>query len=77
VVASSFALVAVVTLVAVIVAWRGSRAAAWTVVAARVVRVAMWAAWGALVPVEPAALAGHAALTALVVLLLAQGIWAS
>ncbi|WP_269757097.1 serine/threonine-protein kinase [Actinomadura violacea] len=77
VVASSFALVAVVTLVAVIVAWRGSRAAAWTVLAARVVRVAMWAAWGALVTVQPSALAGHAALTALVVLLLAQGLWAS
>ncbi|HEU5025304.1 MAG TPA: protein kinase [Spirillospora sp.] len=77
VVASSFALVAVVTLVAVIVAWRGSRAAAWTVVAARVVRVAMWAGWGALVTVQPSALAGHAALTALVVLLLAQGLWAS
>ncbi|MFF0519997.1 protein kinase [Actinomadura nitritigenes] len=76
-VASSFTLVAVVTLVAVIVAWRGSRAAAWTVVAARVARVAMWAAWGGLVHVEPAALAGHAALTALVVLLLAQGLWAS
>ncbi|MFB4295940.1 protein kinase [Actinomadura sp. NTSP31] len=77
VVAASFALLAVVTLVAVIVAWRGSRAAAWTVLAARVARVAMWAAWGALVSVQPAALAGHAALTALVVLLLAQGLWAS
>ncbi|MDL4819508.1 serine/threonine-protein kinase [Actinomadura opuntiae] len=77
VVAASFALVAVVTLVAVIVAWRGSRAAAWTVLAARVVRVAMWAGWGALVTVQPSALAGHAALTALVVLLLAQGLWSS
>jgi Protein kinase domain len=77
VVAASFALVAVVTLVAVIVAWRGSRAAAWTVLGARVARVAMWAAWGALVTVQPSALAGHAALTALVVLLLAQGLWAS
>ncbi|MWA01825.1 protein kinase [Actinomadura sp. LD22] len=77
VVAGSFTLVAVVTLVAVIVAWRGSRAAAWTVVAARIARVAMWAGWGALVHVDPAALAGHAALTALVVVLLAQGLWAS
>jgi hypothetical protein len=77
VVASSFALVATVTLIAVILAWRGSRAAAWTVLAARVVRVAMWAAWGALVTVQPSALAGHAALTALVVLLLAQGLRAS
>ncbi|GAA2154797.1 serine/threonine-protein kinase [Actinomadura napierensis] len=77
VVAASFALVAIVTLVAVILAWRGSRAAAWTVLAARVVRIAMWVAWGALVSVQPSALAGHAALTALVVLLLAQGLWAS
>ncbi|MFA1545368.1 serine/threonine-protein kinase [Actinomadura chokoriensis] len=71
VVASSFAVVAVVTLVAVILAWRGSRAAAWTVMAARVVRVAMWGAWGALVQIQASALAGHAVLTAVVVLLLA------
>ncbi|MFD0684617.1 serine/threonine-protein kinase [Actinomadura fibrosa] len=76
-VAGSFTLVAVVTLVAVILAWKGSRAAAWTVVAARVARVAMWAAWGALVPIQVSALAGHALLTALVVLLLARGIWIS
>ncbi|SPT56966.1 serine/threonine-protein kinase [Actinomadura madurae] len=74
VVASSFAVVAIVTLVAVILAWRGSRPAAWTVMAARVVRVAMWGAWGALVEVQASALAGHAALTALVVVLLARGL---
>ncbi|WP_067805923.1 serine/threonine-protein kinase [Actinomadura formosensis] len=74
VVASSFAVVAVVTLVAVILAWRGSRPAAWTVMAARVARVAMWAAWGALVQIQVSALAGHAALTAVVVILLARGL---
>jgi hypothetical protein len=74
VVASSFAVVAVVTLVAVILAWRGSRSAAWTVLAARVVRVAMWAGWGALVQVQASALAGHAVLTAVVVVLLARGL---
>lgn len=74
VVASSFAVVAVVTLVAVILAWRGSRAAAWTVMAARVVRVAMWGAWGALVEIQPSALAGHAVVTAVVVVLLARGL---
>ncbi|MEU8797628.1 protein kinase [Spirillospora sp. NPDC048819] len=74
VVASSFAVVAVVTLVAVILAWRGSRPAAWTVMAARVVRVAMWGAWGALVEIQASALAGHAAVTAVVVILLARAL---
>ncbi|MGP4023276.1 protein kinase domain-containing protein [Actinomadura sp. 3N407] len=74
VVASSFAVVAVVTLVAAILAWRGSRPAAWTVMAARVVRVAMWGAWGALVEIQASALAGHAAVTAVVVVLLARGL---
>ncbi|MEU5987740.1 protein kinase [Spirillospora sp. NPDC047418] len=74
VVASSFAVVAVVTLVAVILGWRGSRGAVWTVLAARVVRVAMWGAWGALVQVQASALAGHAVLTAVVVVLLARGL---
>ncbi|WP_205718404.1 serine/threonine-protein kinase [Actinomadura sp. WMMA1423] len=74
VVASSFAVVAVITLVGVVLAWRGSRAAASTVMAARVARVAMWAAWGALVQIEPSALAGHAVLTAVVVVLLARGL---
>ncbi|MFI0372471.1 protein kinase [Actinomadura sp. 1N219] len=74
VVASSFAVLAVVTLVAVILAWRGSRPAAWTVMAARVARVAMWGAWGALVQIQPSALAGHAALTAVVVVLLARAL---
>ena len=74
VVASSFAVLAVVTLVAAILAWRGSRAAAWTVMAARVVRVAMWGAWGALVEIQASALAGHAVLSAAVVILLARGL---
>jgi serine/threonine protein kinase len=74
VVASSFAVVAVVTLVGAILAWRGSRPAAGTVMAARVARVAMWAAWGALVEIQPSALAGHALLTALVVVLLVRGL---
>ncbi|MGH3240794.1 MAG: hypothetical protein ACRDNL_10455, partial [Spirillospora sp.] len=73
-VAASFAVVAVVTLVAVILAWRGSRPAAWTVMAARVTRVAMWAAWAALVQVQASALAGHAVLTAAVVLLLSRAL---
>ncbi|MFI0483457.1 serine/threonine-protein kinase [Actinomadura sp. 9N215] len=74
VVAASFAVVAVVTLVAVILAWRGSRPAAWTVMAARVARIAMWGAWGALVQIQASALAGHAVLTAIVVILLARGL---
>ncbi|WP_158581620.1 serine/threonine-protein kinase [Actinomadura spongiicola] len=74
VVAASFAVVAVVTLVAVILAWRGGRTAAWTVMAARVTRVAMWGAWGALVRIEAFALAGHAVLTGVVVILLARGL---
>ncbi|XRQ13667.1 serine/threonine-protein kinase [Actinomadura welshii] len=74
VVASSFAVLAVVTLVAVILAWRGSRAAAATVMAARVARVALWGAWGALVEIQVSALAGHAVLTAVVVVLLARAL---
>ncbi|GAA0558167.1 serine/threonine-protein kinase [Actinomadura livida] len=74
VVASSFAVLAVVTLVAVILAWRGSRPAAWTVMGARVARVAMWGAWGALVEIQVSALAGHAVVTAVVVVLLARGL---
>ncbi|WP_207943736.1 serine/threonine-protein kinase [Actinomadura sp. KC345] len=73
-VASSFGVVAVVTLVAVILAWRDSRAAVGTVMAARVARVAMWGAWAALVEIQTSALAGHAVLTALVVILLARGL---
>ncbi|MFC4051811.1 protein kinase [Actinomadura syzygii] len=74
VVASSFVLVAIVTLVAAILAWRGSRAAVLTVMAARVARVAMFAAWGTVVRVEAPVLTGHAVLTAVVVLLLAMGL---
>ncbi|WP_272497293.1 serine/threonine-protein kinase [Actinomadura terrae] len=77
VVATSFTVLAAVTLVAVILAWRGSRAGAWTAMAARVTRVALWGAWGALVSVDAAALAGHAAVTALVVVLLAAGLRSS
>ncbi|MEW2358330.1 protein kinase [Spirillospora sp. NPDC029432] len=74
VVAGSFVLLAVVTLVGVVLAWRGSRAAAWTVLAVRVLRVAMWGAWSALVAVQVSALALHAGVTALVVVLLAAGL---
>ena len=74
VVASSFVVLAVVTLAAVILAWRGGRAAAWTVMGARVARVAMWGAWGALVEIQASALAGHAVLTAVVVLLIARAL---
>ncbi|WP_433336907.1 serine/threonine-protein kinase [Spirillospora sp. CA-294931] len=74
VVASSFAVLAVVTLVAVILAWRGSRAAAWTIMAARVLRVVLWGGWALLVTVQPAPFALHTVLTALVVLLLARGL---
>ncbi|MBT2211482.1 serine/threonine protein kinase [Actinomadura sp. NEAU-AAG7] len=77
VVATSFTVLAAVTLVAVILAWRGSRAGAWTAMAARVTRVALWGVWGALVSVDAAALAGHAAVTALVVVLLAAGLRSS
>ncbi|MFC6885142.1 MULTISPECIES: serine/threonine-protein kinase [Actinomadura] len=77
VVASSFAVLAVVTLVGVVLAWRGSRGAAWTVMAARTVRVAMWGAWSVLVPVQASALVMHAALSGLVVVLLAAGLRAA
>ncbi|MFI0349022.1 protein kinase [Actinomadura sp. 9N407] len=73
-VAGSFVLLAVITLVGVVLAWRGSRAAAWTVLAVRVVRVAMWGAASALVTVQASALAVHAGVTAIVVLLLALGL---
>ncbi|WP_067890000.1 serine/threonine-protein kinase [Actinomadura chibensis] len=75
--ASSYVLVAIVTLVAVILAWRGSRGAVWTVMAARVVRVAMFAAWGKVLTVGAPVLAGYAVLTAVVVLLLTRGLMRS
>ncbi|WP_222870110.1 serine/threonine-protein kinase [Actinomadura decatromicini] len=75
--ASTYVLVAIVTLVAVILAWRGGRAAVWTVMAARVVRVAMFAAWGKVLTVGAPVLAGYAVLTAVVVLLLTRGLMRS
>ncbi|MFB4314498.1 serine/threonine-protein kinase [Actinomadura sp. 21ATH] len=74
VVAGSFVLLAVITLVGVVLAWRGSRAAAWTVLVVRVLRVALWGAWSPLVAVQVSALAVHAGVTALVVVLLAMGL---
>ncbi|MFG2005308.1 protein kinase [Spirillospora sp. NPDC048911] len=52
-VAASYAVLAMVSLVAVVVAWRGSRVAAWTVLILRVVRVVAWVAWSLVVKVEP------------------------
>lgn len=71
---ASFVLPAVVTLVAVVLAWKGSRAAAWTVLGTRALRVALWSGWSLIVTVQTSALALHAALSALVVALLAEGL---
>ncbi|MFC4909777.1 serine/threonine-protein kinase [Actinomadura gamaensis] len=72
--AASFGVLAVVTFVAVVPAWRGVRGALWTVVAARIARVALWGAWSLRVPVRAPALVMQAALSALVALLL---LWAA
>jgi hypothetical protein len=66
---------AVVTLIAVILAWRGSRAAAWTVLVVRVLRMVLWGAWTTVITVEIPIFAGHAVLSALVIVLLAHGLW--
>jgi serine/threonine protein kinase len=74
VVAGSFTLLAIITLVAVIMAWRGSRAAAWIVLLVRVARVATWSLWSLVLTVSALGLVVIAALTALVVILLTRGI---
>ena len=76
VVAASFVFLAVVTLVGVVLALRGGRAAAWTVLTARVVRVPLWALWTQIPDVDwsVASIAGYAAVTALMVALLAVGL---
>ncbi|MFC5746489.1 serine/threonine-protein kinase [Actinomadura rugatobispora] len=74
VISASFVLLAIITLVGVVLAFRGSRAAAWTVLLVRVLRVPLWGALSALVVVRPADLALYAAVTALVVVLLAMGL---
>ncbi|MBW8485408.1 serine/threonine-protein kinase [Actinomadura parmotrematis] len=71
---AAFTAVAVVTLAAVVLGWRGSRAAVWTAAASRVARVALWGAWSSAVGVTTAVMAGYAALTAAVVVLLARGV---
>jgi Protein kinase domain len=45
--AGIFTLLSMVTIVAAAVAWRGSRAAVWTVIGLRAAREALWAVWGA------------------------------
>ncbi|WP_051107977.1 serine/threonine-protein kinase [Actinomadura atramentaria] len=65
------AVLAVVTLVAAPLAWRGVRAAAWTAVTARLARLALWAAFGA---AETTATALHTALTTAAVFLLARAL---
>jgi hypothetical protein len=76
VVASSFVFLAIVTLVGVILAWRGSRTAAWTVLLARVGRVPLWGAWAAIpeLDVATSAVALYAGVTALMVVLLVLGL---
>lgn len=72
--AASFCVLAVVTLVAVVLGWRGSRAAAWTVVAVRSARLILWGVWSTVVAVDTAVFAGHAALTILLVGAIAGGL---
>ncbi|XVQ08656.1 protein kinase domain-containing protein [Spirillospora sp. CA-255316] len=76
VLSASFVLLAIITLVGVVMAFLGSRAAAWTVLLVRVLRVPLWGALSALtlVVVRPADLAIYAAVTALVVVLLTMGL---
>jgi serine/threonine protein kinase len=76
VVAASFVFLAVVTLVGVVLAWRGSRPAAWAVLFVRVVRVPLWALL-TLIPevnLSIGAITAYAGMTALLVLLLASGL---
>ncbi|WP_051468285.1 serine/threonine-protein kinase [Actinomadura oligospora] len=73
-VAVSFAVLAVVTFVAIVPAWRGARDAIWTVAAVRIARVVLWAAWSVHVSVPPPSLITQAALSALVAVLLVWGV---
>ncbi|WP_067488337.1 serine/threonine-protein kinase [Actinomadura hibisca] len=70
---ASLVALAVVTLVGVVLGWRGSRPAVWTVLVARVLRVVVWGAWSMVVVVRTPDLALQAGLTVPVVLLLAWG----
>ena len=70
----AFVILAVITLAGVVLAFRGSRAAAWTVMAVRVLRVPLWGALSGIVVIRPADLALYAAVTALVVVLLTMGL---
>ncbi|MEU5879126.1 hypothetical protein [Spirillospora sp. NPDC047279] len=74
--ASSYALLAMVTLVAVAVAWRGSRGAAWTVLVVRILRVAAWGVWSFFVAVD-GIFAAYALVSLLAVALLARGLLAA
>ncbi|MGI5163511.1 protein kinase domain-containing protein [Spirillospora sp. CA-253888] len=70
---ASLVVLAVITLVGVVLAWRGSRPAVWTVLVVRVLRVVVWGAWSLVVVVRTPDLALQAGLTVPVVLLLAWG----
>ncbi|WP_225993598.1 serine/threonine protein kinase [Actinomadura rudentiformis] len=72
--AASYAVLAMGTLVAVAVAWRGSRAAAWTVLVLRLLRVAAWMAWSYVVAVHPAFIV-YALVSVVAALLLAVGLF--
>jgi uncharacterized membrane protein YhhN len=60
----------------VVLAWRGSRTAAWTVLIVRVVRVPLWGVWTLLPDVDYSIpnIAGYAGVTAVMVLLLTAGL---
>jgi Na+/proline symporter len=73
-ISASFLPLAIITLVAVVLAFRGSRAAAWTVLFARVLRVPLWGALSSLVVVQPANVAFYSMVTALIVVLLTMGL---
>ncbi|MEV5576138.1 serine/threonine-protein kinase [Spirillospora sp. NPDC052269] len=73
-VAMVFAVLAVVTFVAILPAWRGGRDAIWTVVAVRLARVVLWAAWSVHVSVPLPSLLAQAALSSLAAVLLLWGL---
>ncbi|MFP3963971.1 protein kinase [Actinomadura fulvescens] len=72
--ASSYGVLAMVTLVAVVMAWRGSRAAAWTVLVVRVLRVVAWVGWSFVVAVDPA-FGVYGAVSLVAAVLLAIGLY--
>ncbi|MEV4258858.1 hypothetical protein AB0J52_37340, partial [Spirillospora sp. NPDC049652] len=71
--AASFAVLAVITFVAVPAAWRGGRGAIRTVTAVRIVRVMLWGAWSLWLSVPVSSLVLQAAMAGLAVALLLWG----